>query len=287
MRFPLSITLLLVLLASIIIFAVNTDIDYVKLDQSAYISPEQGSIKIMSNLYFVYQNALRQETRSITIDDSNFAKSILESLSYGADNDYFKSVFDFGVRIISTDIVNDVCYINFSDTPELIDLFKDDEFDLYIWAIVNSLTESNKVKSVQFLVEGKQYSRSMRGFNLNAPLTKLDSVKYTKEPNSADTVLEFLDYIGSLRYDLAYSLLSSKSLSNYNYSAFIKYANDLNDMSKDFVKESYYTRVFHDHHEIFVKFTRIYETDGIRQNTYNKWTIVKEDNAYKIRLDSQ
>lgn len=287
MKFPLSITLLLVLLTSIILFAVNTDIDYVKLDKSAYISPEQGSIKMMSNLYFVYQNALRLETHNITIDDSNYAKSILEALSYGAENDYFKSIFDFGVNIISIDVINDICYINFADTPELIELFKDDQFELYIWAIVNSITESNKINSVQFLVEGMQYSRSMSGFNLNAPLSNLDSVIYMKAPNSADTVIEFLDYINTLRYDLAYSLLSKKSLSNYNYSAFIKYANEHNAENKDFIRESYYTRIFHDHHEIYVKLSKTFETDGIKQSTYSKWIIVKEDNQFKIQLDQQ
>ncbi|HAS73872.1 MAG TPA: hypothetical protein DCS67_06985 [Clostridiales bacterium UBA8960] len=284
MKFPLSIVLLLVLLGSIIIFAVNTDIDYVKLDESSYISPEFGSIKMTTNLYFVYQNALRRETKSITISDSNYAKSILESISYGSENDYFKSIYDFGVRIISTDIINETCYVNFYDTPELIELFKDDHFDLYIWAIVNSLTENNKVKNVQFLVEGKQYSRSMRGFNLNAPLTKLDAIVYTKEKNSADTVLEFLDYMSTLRYDLAYSLLTEASMNAYNYSTFIKYANEFNERHKGFVKESYYTRVFHSHHEIYIKFSKQYESDGLIINEYNNWTVVKEDNTFKVQL---
>lgn len=285
MKFPLSITLLLVLLGSIIIFAVNTDINYVKLDEHSYISPEHGSIKMTSNLYFVYQNALRRETKSITIADSNYAKSILESISYGSENDFFTSIFDFGVRIISTDIINETCYINFFDTPELIELFKDDHFDLYIWAIVNSLTESNKVKNVQFLVEGKQYSRSMRGFNLNAPLTKMDALIYSKEKNSADTVMEFLDYISTMRYDLAYSLLTQNSMNSYNYSSFIKYANDFNDFHKEYVKESFYTRVFHSHHEIYIKFSKQYESDGLIINEYGKWTVIKENDSFRVQLN--
>lgn len=286
MKFPVSIVLLLIIIATIGIFAINMDINYNNLEADQYISPEHGSIKIRTDLYFVYDDALRPETRSVTISDSNFEKAILDALAEGSSNNYFTSFFNLGIQIISVDLVHETCYINLMDTPELDALFLDERFDLYIWSVVNSLTENNQIKNVQFLVEGKQYRRSMQGYNFNSPLPKLESLIYSKEIKSTDVVLEFIEYISTRRFDLAYSLLTKNSMNNYDYSAFIKYANTFNETHRGFTKDTYYSRVFVGYEEVFIKFTKQYETDGFMLNTYDKWTVIMEDDVFRINLNS-
>jgi len=286
MKFPVTIVLLLIIIATIGTFAINMDVNYNNLEDSQYISPEHGSIKIHTELYFVYDDALRPETRSVTISDSNFEKAILDALSSGSNNQYFKSIFNLGIQIRSIDLVHETCYINLMDTPELDAFFLDEHFDLYIWSVVNSLTEKNQVKNVQFLIEGKQYRRSMHGYNFNAPIPKLKSLVYTKKIKSSDVVLEFIEYISTRRFDLAYSLLTKNSMNNYDYSAFVKYANAFNETHRGFSRDTYYSRVFVGYDEVFIKFTKQYEIDGFTLNTYDKWTVILEDDVYRISLNS-
>lgn len=286
MKFPVTIVLLLIIIATIGTFAINMDVNYNNLEADQYISPEHGSIKIRTDLYFVYDDALRRETRSVTISDSNFEKAILDALAEGSTNTYFSSIFNLGIQIISIDLVHETCYINLMDSPELDALFLDERFDLYIWSVVNSLTENNQVKNVQFLIEGKQYRRSMQGYNFNSPLPKLESLIYSKEIKSTDVVLEFIEFISTRRFDLAYSLLTKNSMNNYDYSAFIKYANTFNETHRGFAKDTYYSRVFVGYEEVFIKFTKQYETDGFMLNTYDKWTVIMEDDVFRINLNS-
>lgn len=286
MKFPVTIVLLLIIIATIGTFAINMDVNYSNLEADQYISPEHGSIKIRTDLYFVYDDALRPETRSVTISDSNFEKAIIDALAEGSTNNYFSSIFNLGIQIISIDLVHETCYINLMDTPELDALFLDERFDLYIWSVVNSLTENNQVKNVQFLIEGKQYRRSMQGYNFNSPLPKLESLIYSKEIKSTDVVLEFIEYISTRRFDLAYSLLTKNSMNNFDYSAFIKYANTFNETHRGFTKDTYYSRVFVGYEEVFIKFTKQYETDGFMLNTYDKWTVIMEDDVFRINLNS-
>ncbi len=286
MKFPVTIVLLLIVIATIGTFAVNMDVNYNTLEENQYISPEHGSIKIHTDLYFVYDDALRRETRSVTISDSNFELAILDALAAGSSNSSFTTIFSLGIQIISIDLVHETCYINLTDTPELDALILDQRFDLYIWSVVNSLTENNQVKNVQFLVEGKQYRRSLHGYNFNAPLPKLQALVYTKKVKSSDVVLEFIEYISTRRFDLAYSLLTKNSMNNYDYSAFIKYANTFNDTHRDYSRDTYYSRVFAGYDEVFVKFTKQYETEGFMLNTYDKWTVIDEDDVFRINLNS-
>jgi len=286
MKFPFSIVLVLIIVAIIGTVAINLDVNYNTLEKSEYISPENGTIKMNTNLYYVYDNALRRETRSITIADSNYGKAIIEAMAQGSNNSYFRSFFDFGVQVNSVELINETCYVNLYDTSQLNLLLNNPDLKLYIWSVVNSLTENNNIKAVQFLVEGKQYNRSLDGYNLNAPLSKKEDFIYAKEVTSSDVVVEFLEYISTLRYDLAYSLLTKNSMNNYDYSAFIKYANNFNESHKGYNRDTYYSRIYQNYDEVFVKFTKQYETDGFMLNTYDRWTVIVEEDVYKISLNS-
>ncbi|MCA0384022.1 MAG: GerMN domain-containing protein [Firmicutes bacterium] len=286
MKFPVTIVLLLIITAIIGMVAINYNTNYMMLQPDQYISPEHGSIKINSKLYFVYDNALRTETRTITVKDANFSKAIIESISYGSRNDYFKSIFDFGVQINSIDLINETCYINFSDSPQLNLLLGHADLDLYLWSLVNSLTDNNQIKNVQFLIEGKQFSRRLHGYNINAPLTKMDALVYQKEISSSDVVLEFVEYVNTLRYDLAYSLLTKNSMNNYDYSAFIKYANAFNESHNGYNLDAHYTRIYSTYDEVFLKFTKEYASDGFILNMTDKWVVIQEDDVYRISLNA-
>ena len=136
------------------------------------------------------------------------------------------------------------------------------------------------------MVEGVQKELSLHGFNLNAPLPKLESLNYSKKETASDTVLKFLDYMNSMRFDLAYSLITKNSMRNYDYSAFIKYANTYNDAHAGYVRGSYYTKIKVDEHLVYVKFSKEFETDGYSISYYDQWTVVLEEDSFRININS-
>lgn len=284
MKFPVSIMILLILLASIGLVAINTEFSYDSLDSMQYISPENGNIKLTSTLYFVYDHALRKESRSIVVDDKNYDQVIILNLSYGSKNSYFKTIYDKGVNVNSVDLINNTCYVNIDKTSQFDALLLDVDFPLYIWSIVNSLTENSHIKNVQILIDGKQFDYPLNGFNLNEPLNMNTKLVYYKVPTAADIVLDFLENINLRRFDLAYNLLDKKSQEFYAYSDFITYANKFINLHNDFQRDTIYTRVYSDFQEVFIKFAKQYESDGFMLNTYDKWRVVKEDDIYRINM---
>ncbi len=287
MKFPISIMLLLIIIASIGLIAINTEISYDALNSSQYVSPEDGNIMINSTLYFVYDHALRKETRNIVIDDKNYDQAIILNLSYGSNNSFFKTIYNKGVNVSSIDLINDTCYVNINKSPQFEALLLDRDFPLYIWSIVNSLTDNSHIKNVQILVDGKQFSYPINGFNLNEPLNMDEKLIYNKIPTAADIVLDFIENINSKRFDLAYNLLSIDSQKLYSYGAFISYANQFINTHKEFQRDTFYTRVYNDYEEVFIKFTKQYESDGFMLNTYDKWNVVREENLYRINLQNE
>lgn len=287
MKFPVSIMLLLIIIASIGLIAINTEISYDALNPSQYVSPEGGNIKINSTLYFVYDHALRKEVRNIVIDDKNYDQAIILNLSYGSNNSFFKTIYNKGVNVSSIDLINDTCYVNINKSPQFEALLIDKDFPLYIWSIVNSLTDNSHIKNVQILVDGKQFNYPINGFNLNEPLNMDEKLIYNKIPTAADIVLDFIENINSRRFDLAYNLLSTSSQKLYSYGAFISYANQFINTHKEFQRDTFYTRVYNDYEEVFIKFTKQYETDGFMLNTYDKWNVVKEEELYRINLQNE
>lgn len=249
-----------------------------------YVSPERGKVKLDAGLYYVYDGALRRQSQTILVTDLNFGKAIVETLKSNSENSALHSIFDYKIAINSINQVNDVCYINFEQTPELLELWKEDDLALYIWSLVNSLTESNQINSVQILINGKQYNRWINDFNLSNPLPRVETYIYSKEKTASDTVIDFIEYIKSMRFELAYSLISNESMTQYDYSSFVRYANAYMDQYRSYEITPAYTKVFDNYEEVIIKLTRWIEADGYAQQMLRRWEVKKEDGAFRIDI---
>ncbi len=269
----------------LIVSIFNLNKPYSVLSDDTFISPTQGSIKITSRLYYVYDKALRYETTQIEVVDGKYEQAIIEALKAGSDNVSFKSLFDQDVEVISVENVNNTCYINFSSSITETEIWKDESIQLYIWSMVNSLTELKRVLRVQIMLEGNPITNPILGQSLSKPLTRDESLIYTKDRTAADAAIDFVDYMNSGRYDLSYSLLSENTKVNMDYSGFIKYANEFMEETKGFSRTTYFTKSVADEWFIFVKFVKDYEGDGFQIQLYDKWRVIMEEGSYRVELE--
>jgi hypothetical protein len=285
MKIPIKIFIFLAVVTVLIVFSFDLNKPYSVLTDEKFISPTQGSIRITSKLYYVYDKALRYETKQIEVIDGNYEHAIIEALKEGSDNDSHKSIFDQNVDVISVENVNNTCYINFSSSISETEIWKDESIKLYIWSIVNSLTELKRVLRVQIMLEGNPISNPVLGHSLSLPLTRDESLIYSKERTAADAVIDFIDYMNSGRYDLSYSLLSNDTKSSTDYSDFIKYANEFMEETKGFSRTTHFTKIQDGYWFVFVRFVKDYEGDGFQIQLYDKWHIVLEDGLYRVELN--
>ncbi len=124
-------------------------------------------------LYFPDKNAenLVKQERVAPLIDNSIEKTVVHELIKGPVGDGFISTIPSETKIISVETKDGICFVNLSS--EFITKHADgsaaEAFTIY--AIVNSLTELDSVKSVQFLIEGKKVDL-LKHMLLDTPYTR-------------------------------------------------------------------------------------------------------------------
>lgn len=271
----------------IVMVGFNINAPFPTLEGNSFVDPSQGVVRITSQLYFVYDGMLHVERQRVSIQEGNYELSILKALEKGPMNHRFRSVFDFEIDFLTVENINNTCYVNL--TGPWLEKAIEEEYDLtlYLWSIVNSLTELKSVMRVQLMYEGNPIDLELLGFSLLDPLPRSESLIYSKDQTAFDVVKQFVNYIYSGRYDLAYSLLNSESQANIEYLEFIQYTNSFLSEYKDFKPVSGYSKIFPSSQIVFIRFEKPYEAGEFTLSFYENWTVKREQSIYKIYLPPQ
>lgn len=111
------------------------------------------------NLYFAdkKKNKLVREYRKINISDTQpIEQYIVSELIKGPNNDNNTSLLSSDTGVISVETTEGTCYVNFKQDFISKNIASDNVQKLIVYSIVNSLTEREHIKNVQFLIEGKK-----------------------------------------------------------------------------------------------------------------------------------
>lgn len=114
------------------------------------------------NLYFAdkKKSKLVREYRKINISDTKPVEQyIVYELIKGPKNENLSSLLSADTGVISVETTDGTCYVNFKQDFISKNLATSDVEKLTIYSIVNSLTEREHIKNVQFLIEGKKTDR--------------------------------------------------------------------------------------------------------------------------------
>ncbi len=284
MRFPFKTILSLILASILFILMYRYSSPYEDLSEEAYISPMQGSIKIVTPVYFVFDGALHPELRRIEVENGLYERAVLEALSLGANNSQYTSIFDYGFTLVSVENINNTCYVNLAG--DLTDDLKKnrDQLALLTWSITNTLSELKNVYRVQFMVNGMQIDDMLLGYSLANPLPRVDQLIYQKKRQPDDVVIEFVDYLKSGRYDLAYGLLSTASYTHVDFTSFTQITTKEMEKTAGFTRQHTFTKVFDSHYDVYIKFIQEHAVDGFKLHVFNVWRVIQEEEVYKIDI---
>ncbi len=130
------------------------------------------------SLYFGNETGegLILERRTVEIPPSSTVeKVIVDEIIKGPKTTESISVIPTGVKVLSVETKNGVCFVNLS--KEFIDRFTGGSAGeiLTVYSVVNSLTELDTVSSVQFLIEGEK-KESLSHMAINEPIARNKSV---------------------------------------------------------------------------------------------------------------
>lgn len=281
MRFPYKTVIILLTFLSVLYYGVMVGESLPSIPAQTYIAPGAVAIKGRETLYFVYEGALYSEQRSIEIEDLNYAAGLVKALTAGPSNHDYKSLFDLGVQVLSVDQIDNICYVNLSKDIDRIRTEPSEDLELYLWAVVNTLTERRDIDFVQFLVEGSPEERQIGSLSFSQALSFNDRFLYVKVRTATDAVRDFLDYVEAGRYDLAYGMLSEASRNNLDYSGFATFANRIRS---DYDTEFYFSKRYEEYDEVYVRYVERYGDNELFNIWIEVWSVVREDNVFKIDL---
>ena len=113
-------------------------------------------------LYFADKagTSLVKEERNIKITDLRPVEEyIIKELIKGPDNNSLDSLLSKKTTLISVDIENNVCYLNFKSDFIKANSGSEEHERLVVYSIVNSLTEISNITRVQFYMDGKRVNK--------------------------------------------------------------------------------------------------------------------------------
>lgn len=146
-----------------------------------------SSIQTTLTLYFVNEKgtALVKETRDVHHSSNiSLEKLVMEQLIEGPKTNGLKATIPDGTRLITSSVVDGVCYINLDSAFQNQDNGIDEKLVLY--SIVNSLAELYEVEKVQISINGDTSGKLRYVYDL-ATLYERDLSYLVEESDSPDT----------------------------------------------------------------------------------------------------
>lgn len=114
------------------------------------------------NLYFANKKKTKlvREYRKINITDTQPVEQyIVTELIKGPRNENNSALLSSDTGVISVETTEGTCYVNFKQDFISKNMAASEVEKLTIYSLVNSLTEREHIKNVQFLIEGKKTDR--------------------------------------------------------------------------------------------------------------------------------
>lgn len=254
------------------------------LPEASLVLPQQGTVNMHVPIYFVAADTLTAERHAIEITRDTYCEKILETMAWGAESGKAGSIFDFGIEVMYSECVNDVCYIHLKGASDENPLWSQSSRGLYVWAVVNTLTENPLISSVQLLNEDQPIHMQIFGYGLDKPLTRMESLIRVEPTTASDTVLTFIQNILLQKYDLAYSMLTQSSLEHYDYNEFVRFATWFMTTYKQYEPVISYTNRHSRWVDVGVRFSLRKEGSNSLINAFEKFTVYYEDTYFKIEL---
>lgn len=281
------IIILLLILSVVFLVMSGNGISYQDIEGLSVISPHPQGTKQLSKLYFIHEDQLISENRTIEIEQLDTELAVLKALKKGSKIELYKAPFTEDVEILSVKTTDRISYVNLSRAFLDVDV---DRLFLNVMSIVNTLTEIDSVDSVQILIDGKRMDNIERAI-LSRPLSRNSSIVQTNELSHKDIVKKFLEYVSLGRYYLAYDMIDSESKGYVNFDDFkesmLLIRNDIKSYTQRYIfarreQGEYLIQVKYVLREIASTDDTVFDSESPLELTFS-WPVIQEKGVWKIK----
>lgn len=266
---------------SLLILTFSNTLDFKKSRKESALSPAPENLKIVHHLYFVEDDILRTEERELYYDKSHMIEGVLKALIKGPKNLRYDTPFSEEVEVLSVEVDKYTCVVNFDNRFLSQPFWKQSNSELYIWSIVNTLTELENVYDVQFLVEGDLIKYKVDNVDLSKPLSRIEDYNFKKKTYPSDIVLKFIDGIIAGRYDISYELVDYDSQKKYDFDQFSHIFSDYANQFGNYTRDLHLIQDYDDYWIVIVKYNPVNRGGKV---IYDTWRVVLEGSNMKINL---
>ena len=156
----------------------GSKIDYLTSEDINLPSDTYTSETRSITLYFPEKNTdkLRKEEQTVKVTDQQPVEQyIINALIKGTENGELNPALDSNTKLLSVYIYDDLCFVNFKSDFIAKNSGSETKEKTAVYSVVNSLTELNNIKRVQFLMDGKKVS-AFGGTDISNPITRDESI---------------------------------------------------------------------------------------------------------------
>lgn len=251
------------------------------------ISPIPKVMKLPMKVYFIdpMTGLMLPENRTVSIENNQLVESVIKAIQAGPKNKKLISPLDELVRVDSVTFEGKTCYISlnriFIDNP----VWNQQNKNLVLATIVNTLTELEQVQSVQFLIEGKPLGEVTGEMQLSAVMKRNEALIYSVKSQPIEVVIQFLNSIQTERYDVAYDLIDFKSKASLTYDEFARKMTATSTRYVGFERKVLFSQKFSNSLMVYIKYEATRKNIGGEVHSFSEyWEVVEEDQQYKVLL---
>ncbi|QIB26635.1 GerMN domain-containing protein [Caloranaerobacter azorensis] len=234
-------------------------------------------------LYFPNKNLdyLVPEIRKVDVRNQPIEKIIIEELLKGTHNEQLTNLIPSETRLISTDIIGKIMYLNFSKELIREDLSEKEEA-LVLYSIINSAAQVENVDEVQILIEGETREVFYKYFTIDKPKKTSSLIINNAYVSPISTVMEYYNNIINQDYIGVIDLFHISESENKNYYALESYFQDYyGNISKYLIKE-YKISNYDKFVSVYVVLELFYNNNMDKKVQEQEFILILEDNKFEI-----
>lgn len=132
------------------------DSDIFRAEDVLLTSPEDVVRNLPANLYFLGADGLTAEERMLTVyEGESSAGAVMEALMAGPQREDLQPLLPEGFQVLAVKVENGICYLNFPADVKYLLPDTEEEQEMLVQGIEQSLYSVRGVRQVQILIEGE------------------------------------------------------------------------------------------------------------------------------------